>query len=412
MKPGKKITVSSEDWVHITSNSGLRLRGNDPRYEELGSAPALPFLVIESSNGFQPVWGETELRLVGCREGLEIEGGNAVGDPLPSLEKAVDLYRKVHPLPAKVPSGNRRRVARSVTFDLWLPEGRIANRYSDASDLVKELSRQGLAADTLLYVPGWSGPYDARFPHYAPVPELGGEKEFGQLVGTCRKHGVILMPHLNFWGYDITTGLIPDYKQFQLHDAEGKPMEWAGVLRSGFTNHLAFMNVDDPRWTDLFFSYVDPLVSRWELEALFLDQIGSAPTPEVKRGSLRMLEHLHALSPQLVIGGEILAEFVIPHIDVIQAWGLPWCGLMTDFSDAFSPFARLLYGPAVTFVAHLGIPCALPCRYAWTNYPYIVEKGYQAAFEECQRHLRLMGGVPHVRIAHGLDPASLAALRG
>ncbi len=404
-----------EDWVHVTSNSGLRLRITDSRLHEIGPM-AEPVIVTESSEGFRSLWSTDALRLVPEANGVTVQGIDLqIGELSRSLETALNSYRLVHPLPEKVAGRRPRRFARAVTLDLWLPEGRIAHTYADAVDLMNALAEQGLSENTLLYLPGWNAPYDTRYPEYNPADQLGGEDGFSCLVDTSRKLGVTVMPHLNFWAYDTASGLCPDYEDFQLRDESGEPEGWPGILRSGFTNALAFMRVDDERWSELFFRFVDPLIRDYELEAVFLDQIGSAPISAIKHASIKMLKRLHSTFPHLVVGGEILAEWVLPYLDVMQAWGMPWCGVMIDFTDSLSPIVRLLYETEVDFVAHLGIPCATPARYCWTNYPYIVEHGYRTAFEACQQHQHLIGGIPQVRIAfktHGLDALSIRALRG
>jgi hypothetical protein len=407
--PPPAIRLDVTDWIHLTSNSGLRLRCDDPRITKIGPM-ALPFLVVETQGKFRPLWSNSEVRLQRDDQMLLVEGVSNEATTTSSLKEAAEAYSREHPLQSRSsPIG--KRLIRAVTLDLWLPDGRIAHTYQDALDLIKELQREDLAADTLLYLPGWSGPFDTLYPQYKPALALGGEAGFGRLVEASRDAGIIFMPHLNFWGYDIASNLIPNYSEFQVHDKSGNPLEWPGILRTGFTNRLAYMRVDDQRWMDLFFSYVDPLVNRWNLEALFLDQIGSAPTVEIISGSIAMLERFRSNHQNLILGGEIMADFVVPYLDVMQAWGLPWCGLETDFGDSFSSIVQLLFGSHLKFMGHLGLPCAQPCRYVWTNYPFLVEKGTTPAFEEGQRHLRGLKGLPHVRLAGKLDPLSLVALK-
>ena len=85
-----KINVKPAEWIHLTCNSGLRVRADDPRCGDVG-AMALPFLVIESIDGFQPLWGEKELRLVRSEAGLEIEGGSAQLGGIPHVRIAQNI---------------------------------------------------------------------------------------------------------------------------------------------------------------------------------------------------------------------------------------------------------------------------------------------------------------------------------
>jgi hypothetical protein len=130
-----------------------------------------------------------------------------------------------------------------------------------------------------------------------------------------------------------------------------------------------------------------------------------------------MLERFHADYPGLILGGEMLVEFLVPYVDVFTCWGTPWCGLAgDDLTDNFSPVNRHLFGDQVVFMAHMGLPSAVPCRYSWTNYPWVVEHGTEGAFRRAQAYRRRLGGIPHVHVgsygSQGLDPLSLKVLEG
>ena len=404
------MNIPTDTWLHIPANSGIRLRAGDPRISEIGSL-AVPLVVLETDGGFQPVWSTSRLRFCPADDGLSFEAeGLTCPDTCDTLQAAVGAYRQAHPLPVKIGPERPRRFARAVTLDLWHPDGRILHTYDDARSLVRDLADRGLADGTLLYLPGWSAPYDMGYPQYRPADELGGPVGFRSLVDKARGLGTTVMPHLNFWAYDASSGLLPNHREFQVRGPDGTPMEWPGVLRPGFTNPLAYMRVDDRRWTDVFFSYVDPLISDFGLQAVYLDQIGHDVDEGIVSGSQAMLEHIHTEHPCLTVGAELLIDFLVPYVDVMQAWGMPWSGIMVDFSQDFSPIARLLYQNSLVFISHIGQPCAVPAPACWANYPFITEKGHAAAFKMSQSHNRDVGCVPHIRIAyrsHGLDAESM-----
>ncbi len=401
--------------LHIPANSGICLQAGDPRVSEIGEL-AVPLVVIESGAGFQPVYAESRLHLEQTADGLDIQAdGLEHPGPCDSLEAAVAVYRKAHPLPGKIGPDRPRRFARAVTLDLWHPDGRILHTYADARRLVCDLADRELARGTLLYLPGWSDPYDRGYPRFQPAKELGGDDGFKRLVHDARARGTTVMPHTNFWAYDASTGMFPDYKEFQVRDSSGTFMEWPGVLRAGFTNPLAYMRVDDARWTDAFFSFIDPLIRNFGLEAVYLDQIGHEVDDGIVQGSLQMLERIHGEHPGLTVGAELLVDFLLPYVDLMQAWGLPWSGVMVDYTKDFSPIAKLLYEENLIFISHIGQPCAMPAPVCWGNYPFIAEKGHEEAFRLSQSHNRNVGCIPHALIAyglHGLDPHSLQILAG
>lgn len=423
-----RIPTTPDSWVHITSNNGLRFRASDPRLNRVLDIPAIDprassigpmmasLVVLESPKGFKAIWSADLPRIKVDGTTLTVSGeGVQSSEDLPSLEAAVARFRREHPAVPKSSPGRPPRISRGVTLDLFLPEGRIANRLDDAERLVRELAERGLSQNALLYLCGLFAPYDSGYPRYVPAEEVGGASGLARLAEAAREHGVKLMPHVNFWGYDVKSALIPDYQDFQVRDAQGNPMGYEGTTWVGATNPLAYMRVDDKRWTDIWFGYIDALVDRFSIEALFLDQIGLTPDDGIREGTIRMLQRLNRDHPGLILGGEILKEFLLPYVDIFTCWGTPWCGIAgDDLTDNFSPIVRLLFAEQVVYMAHMGLPSATPGRYCWTNYPWLVEHGTEGAFQRAQAYRRRLGGIPHVHVTRygpeGLDPLSLQIL--
>lgn len=409
----RELFIKAEEYIHLTCNSGLRLKADDPRFERV-QHPVKPFVVVESQNGYTPIVAEQKLEIASHTDGAVIKSDSLEVMPvLASLDKAVEVYLKKYPLSDT--SGRAAHLKRAITLDMWLPDGRIAHNYEDAIRLIEELDNKELADGTLLYIPGWHSPYDTQYPAYAPSDELGGTVMFREMLESADKAGVTIMPHLNYWAYDVKSGLIDDYADFQVRNEQGQPMGWAGTMKTGYTNPLAYMRVDDPRWQKIFWNYLEPLLNNFPIKALFMDQIGfwnqGAAFDDATEA---ILCRLRRITPDLLLGGEGLSDKLITHIDISQAWGQPWCGLDVDFTDSFSPIIAIMFKDKVKFMSHLGLPCAKPCRYCWTNYPFIVERGYEKAFELGQKHAHQMGGLAHVRLnynAYGIDQQSLDVLK-
>jgi hypothetical protein len=409
-----EIIVSSDKYMHLTYNSGLRIRADDARLT-IVLYPSSPLVVIESNDGYTPIASRNKLRVMPHVDGASIQADDLDVMPMhDSLAAAVEAYLGRYPLAEA--SSRADGLKRVINLDMWLPDGTITHNYQDAIRLIEDLVRQELSKGTLLYLPGWHAPYDTKYPAYAPCAELGGSDTFRQMLESADQAGVTVMPHLNFWAYDVSSGLLNDYTDFQVQDEQGQPMGWPGILKTGYTNPLAFMRVEDPRWQEVFFRYIEPLLSDYKVKALFLDQIGcwTGHDKAFDDATDTIICRLRTLQPGLMLGGEVLREDLITQIDIYQAWGQPWCGVEADFTDNFSPIVALLFSSKTKLISHLGVPCAKPCRYCWTNYPFIVEHGCEKAFEIAQEHRRLIGGIPHVRLAynrHGIDTRSLAVLR-
>lgn len=407
------MIVNSDKYIHFTCNSGLRLRADDARLA-IADLAASPLAVIESNDGYTPIASRNKLKITSHADGASIRAdGLDVMPTFANLSDAVEAYLSRYPLPET--SCRACELKRAITLDMWLPDGKIAHNYQDAVRLIEDLARQELSKGTLLYLPGWHAPYDLKYPAYAPSGELGGNDTFRQVFESADQADVTVMLHLNYWGYDASSGLLSDYADFQVKDEKGQPMGWPGILKTGYTNPLAYMRVDDPRWQEVFFRHVEPLLTDYKMTALFLDQIGgwTGHDKAFDEATNAMLCRLRTLQPGLLLGGEVLREDLITQIDIFQAWGQPWCGLEVDFSNSASPIIALLFGSKTKLISHLGITCAKPCRYCWTNYPFIVEHGCEKAFEIAQEHRRLINGIPHVRLDYnhyGIDTHSRAVL--
>jgi len=420
------LTVEAPSAIHVPANSGLRLACPvDPGALKHVAFFSAPFAVVETNGDFvayaarEPNW-DVKLRAEGPRLLVDFgSGGYEVSGSGATLKQSLAEYRtRVQKVPTPAASRILESIQRVITLDLWLPDGKIWHTYADVRSLLSRLAELNLAAGTLLYLPGWNGPYDTGYPGYTPAEELGGEAGFAEIVGTASDLGAVIMPHLNFWAYDPSSGLLPDHEEIQVHDARGNPAGWPGVLRVGYTNPLAFIRIDDPRWQELFFSYFDPLVRHYGLAAVFLDQIGAYeddPVCDLRSATLELSKRIALNYPELLIGGEVLREELLQYIPLSQAWGPAWCGVETDYSGYFSPICRLAFGDRVRFFGHLGLPAAVPSRYVWTNYPFLVEKGTAGAFEMAQNHRRQLGAIPHVRLnyrQYGIDEESLKVLQG
>lgn len=423
------IPVSSNTWVHITSNNGLRFSALDRRLNEILVMPEIdprassigpmiaPLVVIESEKGYQAVWADTDPEIRVDQEKMEISGKNLqVSGYEKTLKEAAKVYLGKNPLPPKIASDRPHRFSRAINLDMFLPEGRIVNTYADAVRLVEDLAKRDLSNNTILYLNGWCGHYDAIYPQYKPAEALGGSKGLHHLMEASRKYGVTVLLHVNYWGYDESTGLLPDYNDYRVYDDQGSPMGYAGITWSGATNPLAYMRVDDPRWTKVWFGYIDPLIEEYGIQALFLDQIGLTPDDGIRQGTIDMLKRLHATHPGIILGGEMLKDFLLPYVDIYTDWGAPWCGIVgDDLTTDFSPIIRHLFAEQAVFMGHMGFPSAVPCRYNWTNMMWILEHGIEEAFMLAQEYRNKLGGIPHVHIPYcirGIDPLSLKVLKG
>ncbi|MEI6071388.1 MAG: hypothetical protein WCS31_06330 [Verrucomicrobiae bacterium] len=415
--------------VHSPTYSGVRVTAEMESYvKTLWDMPG-PLVVVEDQGDFQGItwepWtpriGETKADIQLHADGWEIgvpPGATARFYPKAStLETAVAFYRSDHPAQPVPGQATLDRIKRCVFLDLWLIDGRIAHDYADVCRLLFELDALGIAEGTLLYLPGWHAPYDTRMPAWEPADALGGREGFGRMVALSKSLGAVVMPHFNFQGYDAASGLLENWEE-----------DWTGAgwgARGGICPMypIEYMQIDRPRWIQLFDSYFDRTVGEFELEAAFLDQCGN-PAGESPWGravgkakfengdlvaaTAGLLNRIHGKFPDLLLGAETLGEQIVAHMPLVQS---SW--LTEQNLGKFSPIARLMFEGRVRFFPHLFLAAATPCLYVYTNMPLIVEHGPEQVFQWYQENNRQLGAIPSVRLdfkRRGIDPLSLAVL--
>lgn len=409
--------------LHIPAHSGMALKKECAAFASNAGPLACPFLAVEHQGRFTGYawkpWSRlssgpvvTRNRNQWCAEwplGTEVFTVGAARS-LPELTRA---YRRICPLPNAPGKEVCDRIRNSIFLDMWQADGRIAHTYHDVERLLKELERRHLADGMLLYLIGWFAPYDRKYPLYVPADELGGNKAFRRMVALARKVGSIIMPHLNFWGYDPRLDPLLDRAAVQGHDRAGNLAHWPRFTSLFEGNEICYMRLSHPAWQQLFFRYFDALVGDYGLEAVFLDQIGNVfedPACDYQAATTALLRRIHATFPQLLIAGEVLSEAIVDHICLIQS---AWLNGGAHH-QSWSPVVKNLYAGKVRFFPHLFLAAAKPCRYVLTNYKWFVEQGTVPAFVQYQAFNRQLGGIPSVRIDYnrfGLDRPSLAVLR-
>ena len=113
-----------------------------------------------------------------------------------------------------------------ITADMIRPNWEITHDYEDVRNLAYDLKDAGCPADTLFYLPGWQGPYDALYPTYWPYPDLGGEEGFRRMVDAMHESGYRVMIHTNAWGIDPYHPDIDQLEKYILRYEDGGYIGW------------------------------------------------------------------------------------------------------------------------------------------------------------------------------------------
>lgn len=74
-------------------------------------------------------------------------------------------------------------------IDLMRCYGEIENDYRGVAEIARALKKNGAPPGSVIHMIGWSGAFDALYPTYLPVEELGGDAAFRQMMSTIRQLG-------------------------------------------------------------------------------------------------------------------------------------------------------------------------------------------------------------------------------
>jgi hypothetical protein len=419
-----QLTIRLSDIIklalHLPTHSGIRIDHTFNNEQlPLPGHYSCPIGIIEYEGRYFTLFdpeGKADMELYQGQSGWEWvwraeQNLNLIWGQAESLADCVALYRKYRPS-VTLSKEFTAPIKRIITLDMMLSNGEIVHRFDDAIDLITELASLQLAEGTVIYIPGWCGPYDKNYPNYEPSEQLGGVSDFIRMVEKAKQENVIIMPHMNYWGYDPGLQLFDEeqLRDMQLRDEYGEPAGWAGP-----TSPFIYMRPDHPVWQKVLLTRIISFLAKYDVQAMMLDQIGFEIKDnrcDYKKGTDEILSQIRKLKPQLIISGETLNDDLISQVNLVQLWGMPWCGLELDLTSCTSTITKELF-PEVSFYGHLGLPAISDGKYTWTNHEYLSQKGTEAAFYEAQKHLQHMGGIPHVRLhygAKGLDPISLSYL--
>ncbi len=113
-----------------------------------------------------------------------------------------------------------------VTADMMRSNGDIVHDYADVAALARSLRRIDCPRETVLYLPGWNGPYDSGGPTYGPAESLGGPVAFQSMVDTIHASGFRVMIHTTGWGIDPYHPHIDELEPLVVRDEDGELKGW------------------------------------------------------------------------------------------------------------------------------------------------------------------------------------------
>jgi len=330
-------------------------------------------------------------------------------DSFNSLDGAVKDYRKWmnYAWPIQQPPSPKwlSKTRLLVMFELWTGTGHITHTFNDFVDLIEALVKEGAPSHTIIYFWGWLAPFDTNYPEYWPAKDLGGEEGLKRVVEAARKANFHLLPHCNWWGIDSNHPDFPKFRDNQVCFRSGERCGW----RSPGEPTIEYIRPTYQPWREFVTGKIAKFVNTFELEAVFLDQIGAGSDDaqcNFDMGTKQYVATLLDKCPDLLIAGEFFHERY-RDLSLWQIWGTPWCGLPVQEVIPHSDILGQLFGKDFRMFAHMGMPAAVPVKHCWPAYYWYVDYyGAKEAARRANNFHRLLGAIPSVRVnfrEFGLD---------
>lgn len=227
--------------------------------------------------------------------------------------------------------------------------------FGQMEDILQRLQTYCNPSTTLVYIPGWEGPYDMARPKFTPSEVCGGAANFSSLCTTADSLGYFVMPHINLTGInpwseqwnnfkDCVTRNHNNEERWWRYDVDGDGREEA---------YLAYINPGHQKWNDYFAYNVKSLIERYKLKTIYLDQTSlfwNDPNTNYYRGKIELLLRLIKENPAVVMGGEGIVQCLLPYTPLIQMI-LP--SISCKCSDR-----KTLFGDTIRRLPFLTLPAA------------------------------------------------------
>ncbi len=218
---------------------------------------------------------------------------------------------------------------------------------------------------TLVYLPGFAEHgIDSHAPDYNPSKELGGEAKFKQLVDTAHEFGYRVMIHTNVLAMTFTHRLFPKFKEHQVVDLFDRTQGWALDIDGDWLAepYFAYINPGAKEWGDLMEQVLGELITKFNLDAIFLDQtllaFNVSKGPNFLTGMRYHIKRLQRAFPHVLFAGEGQHEQTLSALPMAQIHGIDSLAEIHGMEGQARwreahPVSTYLFGKYTRFVAHL-----------------------------------------------------------
>jgi hypothetical protein len=291
---------------------------------------------------------------------------------VPSWEDAVEEYRVWMENTYQLVPFEKRADAPAWLRDIALTvmmlgegmTGQIGYTFAQMEERLEELARVFPPSKTLLYIPGYDGRMDMRWPQIYPAENLGGAVGFRQFVDHAHRLGFKILLHLSVWAIDRASEFYTRFQNDLVFDDQGRPQEFE-TDRDGDglpERVFAYVSSDCAAFRTLLLERVRVLIEEFQIDAIHFDQTHSYRNDlyhDHYRGLQALYHEMRDAFPHVLFGGESVTEITAPLLPLAQTrTGV----IQVDDAKAF----QKLLAPYTRRYGHPGILAPEPARNPWT----------------------------------------------
>ena len=237
--------------------------------------------------------------------------------------------------------------------------------FDEIKERLHEFAELHNPAETLLYLPGFAeNGIDSHAPDYNPSEKCGGEKKFKELIDKAHQLGYKVMVHTNVLALTFQHPLFQKFKDCQVVDWFGKKVGWGNDIDGDWLaeDFFAYVNPGYKEWGDHMEKVIGNLISKFKIDAVFLDQtllaFNVSKGPNFLTGMKEHIQRLQKAFPKILFAGEGIHEEVLSALPFAQIHGIDSLSEIHGMEGKnewrrVHPVSSYLFGKYTKLSAHL-----------------------------------------------------------
>ena len=237
--------------------------------------------------------------------------------------------------------------------------------FDEIKERLHEFAELHNPAETLLYLPGFAeNGIDSHAPDYNPSEKCGGEKKFKELIDKAHQLGYKVMVHTNVLALTFQHPLFQKFKDRQVVDWFRKKVGWGNDIDGDWLaeDFFAYVNPGYKEWGDHLEKVIGNLISKFKIDAVFLDQtllaFNVSKGPNFLTGMKEHIQRLQKAFPKILFAGEGIHEEVLSALPFAQIHGIDSLSEIHGMEGKnewrrVHPVSSYLFGKYTKLSAHL-----------------------------------------------------------